>query len=707
MFSFIKNEKNEISLTCNDIIIIEKITPWVNTRLHPWFKDEENRINLSLENVSDKKTVWADMDGAVRLTLSLEEDGEKGLFAIRASGCYIYNGNTCRGTHLNSFEGFGFDFGLSHNGNFVNAYMNCAFWQRNSVTDSLGLVRPRSQAILFRNSCLGFGYILCTCDKQFKSEIFPHSEEQLRLAVHSNTLLDSVDSEIVLVGGTGDDPYILAEKTADFGLQIMKKPGRIRKEKKYPNLFEYLGWCSWDAFHMDVSEEGLMAKAEEFKNKKIPVNWFILDDMWGDVTGNSLEHMHTRELNSFEAGYNRFPGGLKGCISKLKEKYDLKIGIWHPINGYWFGINPLGRLASEHGDLLEFAHLLPQPRDPMLLHSFDYEKIVKYYDIQHAFYKECGADFTKIDNQSSAENYSHFKMSIGQATKNLHFAIDGTAEKYYDGNLINCMGMAIENFWNRTSAVSRFSGDFKPEDRKWFTQHLLQCSYNAVTQGALYYGDWDMWWSDDGQAVKNSVIRAMSGGPVYVSDELGRSRPDVIMPVVFSDGRIIRLKGPALPTPDCLFEDAERNGRIFKIFNRHGEYGIVGAFNIDCNEKTVFGSISPADAMLDIEKEYAVYEWFTKKVSLLKGNDSVGLKLDGYDSFGLFVIAPVINGTAILGLRDKYMMPATFVMKNNVCTSLDEGILTVYSENAPRDFADEGGNIYSKHVKKDEKTVFE
>ena len=32
-----------------------------------------------------------------------------------------------------------------------------------------------------------------------------------------------------------------------------------------------------------------------------------------------------------------------------------------------------------------------------------------------------------------------------------------------------------------------------------------------------------MWWSDDGQATKNAVLRAMSGGPVYMSDKLGRS----------------------------------------------------------------------------------------------------------------------------------------------------------------------------------------
>lgn len=130
----------------------------------------------------------------------------------------------------------------------------------------------------------------------------------------------------------------------------------------------------------------------------------------------------------------------------------------------------------------------------------------------------------------------------------MHRAIEKATEKYYGGALINCMGMPSENYWNRpASCICRFSDDFQPENRKWFIQHLLQCSYNSLTQGAIYTGDWDMWWSDDAQAKKNAVLRSMSGGPVYMSDELGRSIKDVIMPTVFSDGRIVRLSSPAVP----------------------------------------------------------------------------------------------------------------------------------------------------------------
>ena len=72
-----------------------------------------------------------------------------------------------------------------------------------------------------------------------------------------------------------------------------------------------------------------------------------------------------------------------------------------------------------------------------------------------------------------------------------------------------------------------------------------------------------MWWTDDEQAKKNSVLRAISGGPVYVSDKIGRSRPEVFEPLCYSDGRILRCESPATPTLDCLTVDPEKSGVYF------------------------------------------------------------------------------------------------------------------------------------------------
>ena len=285
----------------------------------------------------------------------------------------------------------------------------------------------------------------------------------------------------------------------------------------------------------------------------------------------------------------------------------------------------------------------------------------------------------KVDYQSQFRWYEKLAMPIGQAADNFHHAIEKADDKYFGGALINCMGMATENFWNRKSAVCRFSGDFSPENRKWFSGHILQCAYNSVVQGSVYYGDWDMWWSDDTQAKKNAVIKAMSGGPIYVSDKLGRSKKDVIMPTVLSNGRVIRLASPAKPAPDCLFEDARESGKAFKLFNRHNENGILAVFNIDQDEKEVTADISVHDMLLKEDQQYCVYDWFERKAFLIDGKDRFQITLHNYDEFKFYLFVPIIDGKAIIGLQDKYLSVATFEkMPDGEIRALDKGEILVY-----------------------------
>lgn len=689
------------SLYCEDRKIISSITPWFNTRKNPdKLLETEDRIFLTLTDFDGNSLFYRDAENCCRLTLSVEDNGES--FALKADGDYDPTGVLGHGTHINDYEGIGFDFDLPHVGNYIASYIDWVFWQRTLVREKLSELHSRTQSMFVRYQDGKKAYFMTACDKEFKSEIYAAGERG-RLKIHSNDVIDSVKSEVVLIGTVGDDEYALSEITSAFGLKVMNKPGKPRRERQYPEILEYLGWCSWDAFHMDVTEKDLLDKCDEFKSKDIPVKWMIIDDMWGDVKSIDRQTMHSRELNDWEADPVRFPKGLKHAVAEIKSRYDLKVGIWHPITGYWYGIDPCGKLASEHRDLLEYTIPGFLPEGSRLMHSFDADKVEKWYDLQHAFYKKCGIDFAKVDNQGSCERFSHLKGAVGVCSANLHRAVERATEKYYGGALINCMGMPSENYWNRpTSVVCRFSDDFQPENRKWFIQHLLQCSYNSLTQGALYTGDWDMWWSDDEQAKKNAVLRSMSGGPIYMSDELGRSIREVIMPTVLSDGRIIRLSDPALPTRKCLFGDHEHNGRVYTVFNRAEDCGIIAAFNLDCDEKQVFGSVSPIDAGFSADGRYCLYEWFSGSVTVLDGDDEMSVVLDNYDDFRLFIISPINDGIAVIGLTEKYMSPAAVKISKDTVTALDDGTLAVYSEKTLSDFENCGNGKYTRSVRKGE-----
>ncbi len=666
MFAFVQNDAVDVLWNGTPLFsgIKPYILPYQGQRVYM------DRAELQGNTAVFYNDIW---DAFVKLEFSEQDDcGILRLSAQMAPQNLPADASGKFREHFELEEGFGFDVAAFPGAQkYMATYRRCEFWVRPVMPKDLSELPENTQSVSTQNADGTHTFMVAVCDDVFKTDLKSNPEGGCSVYARSNDERSICEGTVALAFAKGADPYLLPKQAITSAFLAMGRKPVLREDRKYNEVFEYLGWCSWDAFHMEVTHQDMLDKAHEFKDKNIPVRWVLLDDMWGWVNNNNRPTFKSRRLSSWEADLQRFPQGLKGIVKDIHEKFGLQFGLWHPTTGYWWGIEPQSPLAKEQKDLLFYTERR------LLMHRFDLESATKYYDRQHGFYKDCGVDFVKVDNQACLRRDAKRDFCYGEAAKNLHTAIETATEKYFDGALINCMGMTSENFWNRpASAVSRFSGDFKPEDRAWFVKHLLQCSFNALVQGTVYVGDWDMWWSDDGQAVKNAVLRAMCGGPVYMSDELGRSVRETIMPIVYSDGRIIRLQTPAIPTRDCLFDDPGQSGKIFKVRNRIGKGGVIAAFNMDDRENAVCGTVSAAD--LDLEPgTYCVYDWFEKTATLVT-DESLEYTLKDYDDFKLLLFVPVEEGVAFIGLQDKYMSPATLTTQADGFTVGGEGNLLVY-----------------------------
>ena len=82
-----------------------------------------------------------------------------------------------------------------------------------------------------------------------------------------------------------------------------------------------------------MSEEKILQKLDELKEKKVPVRWVLIDDGW---------FIHSHEtLKSFDANPEKFPSGIKGTVDKIKNEYGIEfVGIWHAFEAYWYGVVP-------------------------------------------------------------------------------------------------------------------------------------------------------------------------------------------------------------------------------------------------------------------------------------------------------------------------------------------------------------------------------
>ena len=545
---------------------------------------------------------------------------------------------------------------------YMSDYRHSEFWCRPFFGDDLKLLPDNTQCLLYRKKdCYGvclplvsenYKCVLCGTERGGEAKLFSWCED-----------LCEIDAP-AFVYAEGEDPYELLRRVSRRTAEYLGTGLKTIGEREYPKVFEYLGWCSWDAFEIRVSEEKLLKKCEEFKGKDIPVKWMIIDDMWGEVHefyGAKYETreemfalMHSSTLYGFAADPKRFPSGLKGAIEKIKN-YGIKVGMWHPTTGYWSGVTKNGPIAKAQKDNLftaECGYLIP---------SYKEDKAYRFYSAFHDFLSDAGADFVKVDNQSMTRRFYKKTDSVGFVSRSFHNAIEKSVKEHFGGVMINCMGMASEDMFNRTdSPVSRCSDDFQPENREWFSKHILQCSYNSLVQGQFYHEDWDMWWTDDGQALKNSLVRAVSGGPIYVSDKLNRSIRDILMPLVLSDGRILRCDRPAVPARDCLTADPRIAGRIFKLQNICGDSGVIAALNLQSDGIKGRGSVSPSDIEGIAGDEFALYEHFSRKFHILRRNEKLSVTLEDNDDFALFTVVPLNkDGDCVIGRTDKFISPKT------------------------------------------------
>ena len=561
-------------------------------------------------------------------------------------------------------------------------YLYCSWWCKPAFGKTLSDIPDQTQALLWHCDDGSWGTILPLCGASFSASLYMRNDD---LCVELSSYCEGISSceTPAFVCCCGDNPYTLLEKCAAVASGLLGIP--LRSMRPYPELFNYLGWCSWDAMEIWVDEAGLLEKCRELREKRVPVKWAILDDMWADIAWTeklpkftphkiSVPVMHASKMNDYTADPERFPSGLDGCIRKMKAM-DFSVGIWHPTTGYWSGLTPEG---VAHQKLRPFVRNMESGL--VLPDLTDREKTYGFYNTLHRYFRDCGADFVKVDNQSFLRTLYRDVAPIGVLAENLHDGIERSVRENFGGAVINCMGMANENLFHRSeSAVSRCSNDFAPENRAWFSKHLLQCAYNGLIQGQFYVCDWDMWWTDDGQAVKNSVCRAVSGGPIYISDRQDRTNPEFLKPLCYSDGRILRCDAVAVPGIRNLCSDPACSDDAFFLLNRVKDVQMIAAFNINEKDKTVTGRIIPRE--YGYADDCILYEHFSKQAIRLQPKACYSFSLLDNDAFRLFMLIPVKGEKTPIGLVNKYISPAAILSQTPETVQLYEpGLFAWYED---------------------------
>ena len=372
----------------------------------------------------------------------------------------------------------------------------------------------------------------------------------IRLTVSTNRVGRTSLRDTVLYMAVADDPYAAVDAAVDAAA---RRNGILtRTQRPFPAALAGLGWCTWDSLGRDVSERAIVEKMEEFRAKRVPVSWVLIDDGWSD-TDRGRE-----TLRSFDADTERFPQGLSHTVDLLKSRYGVRsVGVWQAFQGYWNGVDEDCALATAHVDDLT------RTSNGCLIPSASETQAARFWDAWDACLVEAGVGFVKVDSQSSTAVMTHGVESFGESSCGRHAALDAVADRRFAGALINCMGMAPEDFWHRPSSpITRSSDDYLPHDLSSLDEHLMQNAYCSLLMGCLYHCDWDMFWTDHPHARAHALMRLLSGGPVYCSDAVGRTDAAVLRELFALGARLADRIGTADAPSDTTADTPPTGGRL-------------------------------------------------------------------------------------------------------------------------------------------------
>ncbi|VGO18660.1 Sip1-related alpha-galactosidase [Pontiella sulfatireligans] len=492
----------------------------------------------------------------------------------------------------------------------------------------------------------------------------------LKFGTHGKS---SIKGDFPLVAwARGTTPYEACSKVWKSAAETPQIKGhmKLRAEKDYPEMFRYLGWCSWEEFHKNIDSGKLVEQLKGLAASPAPVRYFLVDD----------GHFNNQTL---KPKAETFPQGYKPLTDLRSEGGIRWVGMWHALMGECNAIRAPGQLGDISKHMMttynkkRIAKPNAQDTEAFLRYLFSFSKRdnidflkVDFYGGLLPYY--AGADKGSITANFPADN-THAIDNPVEATVTYARVYQNVVEEEF-GGLINCNWHQPHFLFNSAdSVVGRCSADYSKGNLKKAKAHLYD-SYAAIPWlGQTAWGDHDMFHSNDPFAGRMmAVSKALSGAPVYLSDPYDHLDMENIKPLCYEDGLLLRPLAPAAPLPEDIFQplESKRLHRVMaplangaaaiEIYNFHGD---AKNDNPEYPTTIVPADYAAAGGMMQPfsndwklpEEGLVVFDFYQGTAQKLGGGYNVSIK-----GFGdrLLQLSPIKNGWSVIGRTDKYLSSA-------------------------------------------------
>jgi raffinose synthase len=157
----------------------------------------------------------------------------------------------------------------------------------------------------------------------------------------------------------GDDPFELVREVARV-VRAHLGTFRLMEEKTPPPVVDKFGWCTWDAFYLNVHPAGVWEGVRGLAEGGCSPGLVLIDDGWQSIchdeddpdTGEEgmnrtaageqmpwrlIKFQENRKFREYKdgAGMGAFVRDMKAAFPTVEQVY-----VWHALCGYWGGLRP-------------------------------------------------------------------------------------------------------------------------------------------------------------------------------------------------------------------------------------------------------------------------------------------------------------------------------------------------------------------------------
>ncbi len=597
--------------------------------------------------------------------ISVESDGLGGAYcSVKNTGaCEIFEAELCR------FDG---------SERFCASHLNDPFFQHAGAYSSAEKIPDETQWLAVKYENGGYAIIIPLVADGYRTCLFGGEDGALMLSSESgdaSAVREGFRAAYIIEGENLSDMMERAAESLNKNLGIPQ-----RADKKTPGVVDLFGWCTWDAFYEKVSAADVEKELEIFKSAGFIPKFILLDDGWQSVCEHGTGRGH-HMLTSF-APNEKFGGDLSPLVRKMKDEYGVELFyVWHAVGGYWGGTSPLSAQMEKYSPKFDFAQVSRSMmrKNPKRSESeqFEYGLVSDFegfYNDYHKSLRTQGVDGVKVDVQSIISSHGGGNGGRLALTDKMRKALEGSVNQNFAGELINCMSCTNDIIFNTpTTNLMRSSDDFFPLIPESHFRHVYYNAVNSFFMGRFTVCDWDMFHSVHEYAEFHAMARAISGGPVYVSDKTGEHNYKIFERLTTKNGHNLRCEGVARISERSMFIDFEKENLPLYIENENRYGRVIGAFNPKTDR----------EVPVCIEKDNGcALRSFDGKTALLSENFEDTLANSGSN---IYTVMPIEDGFCAFGLVDKYNGAAAILdIKRNdgeiKITLSDGGRACIYSE---------------------------